>query len=251
MPKRHARPATRHLVLAFAGAVTLALAAVQMPSALRSMAWFGVRRVEVTGTRFLAPHAVVVAAGLGAGSSVFDDTDAMRERLRRLRLVREVHLRRLLPATIRIEVEEARPIALVPTPELRAVDRNGVVLPIRPEGQRIDLPVLAQPSGVTEGGRLADTRARALARLVGVLEDTEPSLVDRLSEIRLEAGGIQLVLRDPDGAVAWLPRRPRTVHLAELRIALADLAARGELDHVRRIDLRYRDQAIVAFTRAL
>lgn len=248
---RKAVVARRHVGLAAAVAVTLGFAVMEAPATLRAFEWFDVRRVEVVGTRFLPPHNAVLAAGLSNGTSVFDDTGAMRERLLRLRLVREARVRRRLPATIRVEIEEARPIAFVPTPDLRPVDRYGNVLPIRPEGQRIDLPVVAIETDVTDGGLLGDTRARALVRLVGLLQDTEPSLADRLSELRLEAGVIRLMLRDPEGAEALLPARPGTAHLAELRIALADLAARGELDRVRRIDLRYRDQAIVAFTRAM
>ncbi len=246
---RSSRLKTRWTVLGAALAVALGLGAWQAPAALRTLDWFRVRRVEVFGTRYLPPHAVVGAAGLVDGAHIFDDLDTREDRVERLHMVRAARVRRRLPATIIVEVDERRATAMVATPELRPVDRRGYALPIRTAGRRIDLPVVTGTTTLA-AGRVADTRVRAMVALVGRLTDLEPMVADRLSEVRLERDAIRLLLRDPV-AVALLPLRPEARHLTELRIALADLAARGELERVRRIDLRYRDQAVVAFTRAL
>jgi len=252
MPSRTtSRLRKRHVALGLALAATLALGVWEAPPALRTLDGFRVRRVEVMGTRFLPPHVVVAAAGLAQGASVFDPSGVWEERVERLHLVRSARAHRRLPATVVIEVEERRPVALVRTPELRPVDRHGQILPIRTAGRRIDLPVVDGVTGLTAAGRVADTRVRALVAFAGRTAELEPSLADRLSEVGLRDGVLRLALRDPAGASVILPPRPEALHLAELRIALADLAARGELERVRHIDLRYRDQAIVAFTRAL
>src|SRR5690606_612129 len=57
-------------LLALAVFVTLA---AQAPLLLRRMEAFRVQRVEVLGTRYLAPHDALAASGIADTSSVFDD----------------------------------------------------------------------------------------------------------------------------------------------------------------------------------
>ncbi len=64
--------------------------------------------------------------------------------------------------------------------------------------------------------------------------------------MELRGRDLRIVFRDR-GADAWLPARATPTQLTQLRLALADLAARGELEAVRSIDVRFRDQVVVSF----
>jgi hypothetical protein len=95
-------------------------------------------------------------------------------------------------------------------------------------------------------GRLRGEPARAALTLIGRLKTSAPELHERVSEIEVRPEALRIVFRD-GGPEALLPVRPTGDQLTQLRLALADLAARGELDRVRRIDVRFRDQVVVSF----
>ena len=239
IPRRLRGPVMAGLILLTAGGATL------VPEGLRKVDAFRVLRVEVVGTRFLEPYAVVKAAGLGRASNVFDDPAAWRAGVLTLPLVSDVRVRRKLPATVEITVTEVEPVALVPGPELRAVDGSGWLVPLDPAVTPLDLPIL---SGVAaRGGRLvpAEGARQALDALLAIRRDA-PELAERVSQIERTPGLLRVVFRD-EAAEALLPLEASALQLRQLRLAYADLVSRGELSNVRRIDLRFRDQVVVSF----
>lgn len=223
--------------------VAVSLAAGFAPGVLRKMDAFRVRHVEVVGTRFTEPYAVVRAAGLDEPASLFDDVDSWRAGVRTLPLVADVAVRRKLPGRVALEVREVTPVALVSGEMLRPVDATGRLLPLDPAGEMLDLPIVV---GVTlAGGRVVGPGASAVAVLTALAGDA-PELAGRISQVVVSDGAIRLAFRS-DAAEAVLPLRPSEVQLAQLRLTFSDLVARGELDRVRAIDVRFRDQVVVSF----
>jgi len=238
---------TRWLVLA-ATAAALVGAGAAAPALLRRSDAFGVRRVEVVGTRFLAPHEALAWSGITAASSVFDDPETWRAALLRHVLVADAQVERRLPGTVVLRVVEAVPVALVAAPELRPVDAAGRLLPIDAAGADLDLPVLAVEPTIQDGA-VADDVALGLIALLAAVQRADPDLAGRISTVEpARGGGVLVVLREPAGLEALLPADGGEPPLRELRAALADLTVRGELAAVRRVDVRFRDQAIISFT---
>lgn len=242
-------PGTRRWLRQLAGALAVAavvLAAALAPRVLRDLDTFRVERVEVVGTRFSEPYAVVRAAGIEIGSSLFDDASAWRTGVLSLPLVAEVTVRRRFPSSLTLEVREVEPVALVASPQLRPVDAAGRILPLEPAGTILDLPIL---SGVAlTDSLLAEGANEPALQLLLLMRAREPGLVNRLSQIERWGDGLRLVMRQ-GGPDALLPLHSGDAHLAQLRLAYADLGARGELGRVRRIDVRFRDQVVVSFLR--
>jgi cell division septal protein FtsQ len=237
--RRRLRSAVLGLTLAGAAAT-----ATQAPRALRYVDLFDVRVVEVEGTRYLEPWAVVRAAGLDGDANLFDDADAWRAGVLTLSLVDDVRVRRSFPGTVRLEVREVRPVALVAGEVLRAVDVRGQVVPLDPAGAALNLPILVGTRLVA--GRLEEAEAAsALATLVA-LEVRAPAMARRISQVEVAPAGLRVAFRS-GGIEALLPAHPTPEQLTQLRLAYADLAARGELERVRRIDVRFRDQVVVSF----
>jgi cell division septal protein FtsQ len=240
---------TRRWLRQVAGALAVAavvLAGAVAPRLLRELDHFRIERVEVVGTRFSEPYAVVRAAGIAAGSSLFDDAATWRAGVLSLPLVAEVRVRRHFPSGLTLEVREVEPVALVASPELRPVDASGRLIALEPAGTILDLPIL---SGVAVAdSTLAQGAEEPALRLLLLMRAREPGLVDRVSQIDRTVDGLRLVLRQ-GGPDALLPLHTRDVHLTQLRLAYADLGARGELARVRRIDVRFRDQIVVSFLR--
>ena len=133
--------------------------------------------------------------------------------------------------------------------ELRPVDAAGRLLPIDPIARSLDLPILAVPSPADAAGVLRDPGARALLADFERVRRAEPALAARVSEIAPGPGGsLRLLLADPPTVEVLVPAGPGALALRQVRLVLADLAARGELAAVRRVDGRFRDQVVVAWT---
>src|SRR5918996_4954419 len=110
-------------------AALLTTAAATAPELLRRFDSFRVDRVEIRGTRYLAPYDALVQSGITRKSNVFDDFEPWRQRLLKHALIIDASIERQLPGTVRVEITETEPLALARTPELKAVDARARALP--------------------------------------------------------------------------------------------------------------------------
>ncbi|MEX0907456.1 MAG: FtsQ-type POTRA domain-containing protein [Gemmatimonadota bacterium] len=249
-----------------AAAALLIVCAVFAPLALRHSHVFDVQHVEVTGVHHLSGRAAVAASGITRASNVFDDAEPWLDALRRHPLVASARIERRLPATLVVHIEEAVPIAFARTPELRAIDAAGRILPTDPADDEMDLPVLAVRTRVSAAGNAADPQTQSLTRFLGIVARHEPGLLGWISELDVHGDAVRLVLRNTSDAEVLVQARPTAHGLRELHIMLTELATpqivaadstdeagsavvittEPELSRVRTIDVRFRDQIVVA-----
>lgn len=208
------------------------------PVLLRRLSFFRVRRVEVTGVRYVEPREILERLQIDTLASVWDDADPLAARVSTHPLVRDVEIDRKLPGTLIVRLIEHAPVALVATPNgFRAYDDRGVALSIDPTTTDVNAPVMAR----------VDT---ALLRLLGDARLTTPELYARLSEVRRDPAPPGPTLRSSGGDVVFMldsvPVRASPditlQRLADIELVERDLARR-RLRAVE-LDLRYRDQVI-------
>ena len=220
------------------GRVRLALAGVAVilllgapfwgPLVLRQLSFFRVRKVEIIGARYVPVSDIMDRLHVDTTASVWDPTGPLMSRLASHPQLHTVTVRRKLPGTLVVEVQENPPIALVATSDgLRAYDARGTLLPIDLARTPIDAPVLPR-------------RDIELLHLLNVLRNEAPALYDRLSEIRITAP--DEVVFQMGGTPVRAMRDVSPARLAEITPVEDDLARRGL--HAAEIDLRYRDQVI-------
>jgi cell division protein FtsQ len=237
----------RKLRLAALAAAGLLVAASPLwgPRVLREVDWFRVRRVEISGTRLLAPHQVLAAASIPAGENVWDDLGRLEGAIAAHPALATVRVSRDLPGTLRIRVEEKRPIAYVEMEALAPITARGELLPIDPTRARMDLPLIrgswARTPAALRRGLLAETERIAQA---------DPALLAHVSEIRGQDGKLEVLVLSHPLAEIQLPVGADIVRLAQLRAVLDDLERRVPLDARGRptaahVDLRFRDQIVV------
>lgn len=217
--------------------------------------YFHVRAVQIEGVRYLKPETVLAELALDTMRSVWDDTAPIADRLRAMPQIATVDVSRKLPGTLVVRIGENLPIALATgTNGLEAIDAAGVVLPIDPAVERLDLPI-------------ANQRDVPLLALLGAVRAGLPALYRRISEIsrdgrtdvimQVTATAVTGVRPTADSSVggAGLPRAQATTSLrvrAPLGVSVSRLADifPVESDLLRRraviaeLDLRYRDQVI-------
>jgi len=220
------------------GRVRLALAGVAVilllgapfwgPLVLRQLSFFRVRKVEIIGARYVPVSDIMDRLHVDTTASVWDPTGPLVSRLASHPQLHTVTVRRKLPGTLVVEVQENPPIALVATSDgLRAYDARGTLLPIDLARTPIDAPVLPR-------------RDVELLHLLNVLRNEAPALYDSLSEIRITAP--DEVVFQMGGTPVRAMRDVSPARLAEITPVEDDLARRGL--HAAEIDLRYRDQVI-------
>jgi len=216
------------LALLAAALVLIAGAPFWGPLILRQLSFFRVRKVEIIGARYLTVGEVIDRLHVDTTASIWDPTGPLAARLAAHPQLRRVSVRRKLPGTLVVDIEENLPVALVATNDgLTAYDARGVALPIDLARTPIDAPILPR-------------RDLGVLAFLGLLRTEAPALYDRVSEIRVV--GADEVMIDLDGTPVRAMRDISTARLAEVEPVEEDLARRGF--HAAELDLRYKDQVI-------
>jgi cell division septal protein FtsQ len=218
----------RNVLLAL-GALAVALVLWDAgPKLLRRLDFFRIRRVEITGLRYLAPSKIVAALQLDARSSVFDDLDAASSGLNALPGIQSAEVRRRLPGTLEIIVEEAIPVALAPRGAgMALLDSSGKVLPFDPAATAPDLPIAAS----------AD---RVVARVLASVREHDPVLFGRIGaawRVRED------VILDLDGRRLWFGPAVTAEDIRAVMAVAQDLARQGR--NYQELDGRFAGQVIV------
>jgi cell division protein FtsQ len=209
------------------GVAAMAAVLAIAPGQLRRLEFFRVRRVEVTGARYVTGAQVAALLGLPATASLFDDTDPLARKLVRMRGVREARISRRWPGTLVVRLTEADPVGLARTDSgLVLIDDRGRVLPFDPVRAPADLP-LAPADPVVAG-------------LMGRLREWEPGLFAEVEaaarangDVALQVGDRRLLLRGDASRETF----------RALAAVMGDLGRKGK--RYRELDARYTDRVYV------
>jgi len=212
------------------GAVVLGLLSAWwwLPVALRPLSFFAVRQIEVRGTRYLSPQAVVVAMGLRPRASVFDNLHEVERRLTDVVGIAGAKVVRILPATLRVEISEVEPVALAEGPD-------GLV-PVAPDGRPLPYDVIQAPVDAP----IVSAADRELLEALKQVQATDLGLYADVAAARSQGG--ELVLDMTRGRVRLdVPVDPEVVRSVS--------AVRRTLDSLkvswRELDGRYRGWVVV------
>jgi cell division protein FtsQ len=239
------KPGWKMLGALFLVALIMA-AAWGVRAAGRQMAFFRVRAVEVRGVRYLQPNEILSRLQIDTLTSLWDDLEPFRQRVRKHPQVADVRITRRMPGTLVVTIQENLPVALIQTSTgLVPYDSLGKQLPIDPSRTNLDLPIVASADPV-------------LLKLVGEIRATESRLFARIEEVR-RSGRDEILLtlsaRSQFGSAASdsaassnrtlrvrVPVGLSVERLADIFPVETDLSRRQV--RVGELDFRYRDQVI-------
>jgi cell division protein FtsQ len=153
---------------------------------------FTLRKVLIYGNRHLGYVQVVELAGLRGGENLLTlDLEGVYENLHSSAWIRSVSMRKELPDTLVIRLEESRPVALLQSAEgLFVVDSEGLLL------ERVsEAPVYFLPVIVHQGADGSEEFSEAV-KLASVINDIKEARAVELVEIAgLEDGSRNMVVR--------------------------------------------------------
>jgi cell division septal protein FtsQ len=217
-----------HALQVLVALLTAVLVWYGAPELLRRLEFFRVRRVEIAGLQYLAPAKIIAALGLNSRSSVFDDLVAARSAVRALPGVQSAEVRRRLPGTLEIVVEEAVPVALTPREAgMVLLDSSGKVLPFDPAASAPDLPIAAN----------AD---RVVVRVLASVREHDRLLFGRIGTAWRVGDDVVL---DLDGRRLWFGPAVTAEEIRAVMAVAQDLARQGR--NYRELDGRFAGQVVV------
>jgi cell division protein FtsQ len=159
------------------------------PLLLRHVAFFRLRGVELVGVEYQQQDAVLDALDLADTHNIFESKRAVLRRAEALPGVVRAEIKRRLPGTLIIVVEERTPVALIPGPSgLVALDADAQPLPYDPSAAALDLPILAQSDS-------------GLARTLSLVQVTDPTLFSEIEAA--ERSGNVVILQLGDRRILW------------------------------------------------
>jgi cell division septal protein FtsQ len=200
-----------------------------LPPLVRGLGFFQMRRVEFHGIVHLTPDRLIPAIQLADDASIFESLEGIEERLEAIPGVRDASVHRRIPGTLRVDIEEARPIAVAPVREggMTLVDERGRALPFDPTVSAPDLPVIPRPDS-------------QVAALLARVREVDPGLFARISTASTSQKDIVLQV---DSQRYWFRPNASAEAILAVTAVAADLA-RKQWDYAE-LDGRFADQVIV------
>jgi cell division protein FtsQ len=191
---------------------------------------FGIKAVTIAGERELGESEILAAAGISPRNSlVFIDVSEIRDRLKRVPLIKEASVAKLYPDRLLIEIEEREPYALwQQNGQVRIIAADGMPIDSMHDARFAGLPFVAGDGANEKLGEylaildgLGDLRTRIRAGM----------LVSQRRWSLKVANGIEILLpeKDPLAAVATLVGLQRDFHVLDKDILSLDLRQAGRV----------------------
>jgi hypothetical protein len=216
-----------------AGAVWIAIARGRAPE-------LAIDRIFVVGNERLSEGEILELIEVGEATNILTlDLDETKRKLLRSAWVKDVELKRMLPATLTLEIVERTPVAVAALSELYLLAEDGTILdqlpPFYDMGKLVLVRGLSSPGGVVDAERAAI--AGELAGALGA--DERLSLL--VSEFDVAEGGGSVTVRLRDSKVTLLASRSTMVsRLLEMAPLLAGVTER--LPALEVLDLRFQNR---------
>ena len=151
-----------------------------------------VRTIEVVGIRRVSRGEVVALSGIREGENIFSFkySDALAA-LKSHPWAASAALRRIPPHTVRIELKEKEPVALVKSGDMYVMDWSGMLFAKYSPADSVDLPVVTGPLSGIHGSPgsndpLGTSVDRSVLELMDVLDGREGFGIRNVSEINVD-----------------------------------------------------------------
>ncbi len=221
----------------------LLLLLVWMAIARRGAPELEIDRIFVEGNERLSEGEILELIEVHGTTNILTlDLDETKGKLLRSAWVRDVELKRMLPATLTLQIVERTPVAVAALAELYLLAEDGTILDQLPPFY--DMGKLVLVRGLRDGdGSFSLDRAALAGRMAKALLADEP-LALLVSELDVTEGADSMALRLRESPLTLLVSEQTMVaRLSEVVPLLAGIAER--LPGVEVLDLRFQNRVYV------
>jgi cell division protein FtsQ len=218
------------------------------PGLLARVPVFDVATILVVGAELLEDQQVLESAQIPDTANIWHDPAPWIAAVEAHPVIRSVRVRRRLPATLVLEIEEREAVAFLATPVLEPVDADGRLLPVDPIRVRLDLPIVRLRTLAGDTTAVATPhRVRPQVEAVERLREN-PVFLGRLSELREEGDGSVTAFWGSSPGLEIMMRLPVDLARVEAGLAVLEQAlAQDSTRTPRYIDLRWAEQVVVGY----
>lgn len=159
---------------------------------------FIVKNIEVTGNYYLSEKDIISLAGISPGQNIFTiNLDKIRTNLLENPHIKDIKIRRSLPNSIIIDIDERNVVAAVPYSGVYLqIDEDGVVIEVSKEYQDSSMPILSglKVKNFYVGKKLDLENISEFNKSLAILKGLkENKMEDLISEVRILDGSISLI----------------------------------------------------------
>ena len=228
------------------GLVLVSLLFLSLYQYLLTSPYIRLERVIVTGVDEELERGLLKMSQLSADTSLLALSLAeLKERMERHPWIRSVDLERRFPHTLVIQAEKEKPCAIVVMENLHYMNRWGKVFERVGETDDVDFPLV---TGVSMTGSDREAQVKLAADVLRGLEAQKgPWSLEALSELHLEEKGRASLYFRSLSAVIELEGTQLDRKMDDLKRLVQHLKKTGQMHTVKRINLGYRDGAVVSF----
>jgi hypothetical protein len=231
----------------------LSLARLALPGLLLLLVWIAIARrgapeleidrIFVEGNERLSEGEILELIEVHGATNILTlDLDETKRKLLRSAWVRDVELKRMLPATLTLQIVERTPVAVAALSELYLLAEDGTILDQLPPFYDMEKLVLVRGLRDEDGGVSADRAALAGRMAEALIADERLALL--VSELDVTEGADSTTLRLRESPLALLvSERTMVSRLSEVVPLLAGIAER--LPRVEVLDLRFQNRVYV------
>ncbi len=177
------------VIVAVLAVPALVFCSVLFYNVLITTEYLEVRSIDVAGIHRVPRGTVVALSGVREGENIF--SFKYRETLEALEShpwVASAQLRRIPPHTVRIELKEKEPVALVKGDDIYVMDSAGVLFAVYSPTDSIDLPVVTGVKAAGTEALLGTSVDNSILELMAVLDGRDGFGIRNVSEINVASG---------------------------------------------------------------
>jgi cell division protein FtsQ len=244
--KRRWRPPWWTIARLAAASIIVGFALYQTIGFVLASAALTVTRITVQGNHRMSRGEVLgLLEGLSGASIVMTDLEGWRRKLLTSPWVADASIRRMLPGTLAVAIEERQPVGIGRIRgALYLIDRTGAVIDeFGPNYADLDLPIVDGLAAVNEDdGSVDEARAALAGRLMSELAQ-RPGLAAQVSQIDVSDVRNAVVLLKGDTALL----RVGDERFSERLQSYLDLipALREQMPDIDYVDLRFGERVYV------
>ncbi|MFC1514235.1 cell division protein FtsQ/DivIB [candidate division KSB1 bacterium] len=209
---------------------------------------FLVTHVEVEGAKLLSEENILALVKLEPNVRIFDiDVAPYIDMVKSNPYVEKVSIGKKLPQTIKIDLEERVPVAIIDLYKDCLTDKNGYLLPkLKNIAYLAELPVITGVSldNPKTGEKSEDEPLIKSLDFINILNEEIPFFSNSISEIHYENEEISVYLSD-HGTMIKFGEDGYSLKIQKLIYFLEHYQKQNEISNLIYIDLNYKDQIVV------
>ncbi|MFZ5944144.1 MAG: cell division protein FtsQ/DivIB [Bacillota bacterium] len=210
--------------------------------------FFALKKITVVGNSSLETEKILTLSQLKPGQNLMKiNGDAVVERVSVHPLIKEVNIKRKLPNTLEIIIEERKPVCLLVSPDgFIQVSAEGHFLTLVNDIGEYSLPVISGIGLEQIPGPGQLIKNQALTMALSIIDESEPELLHNLVEINIANEKHILAYTETGVEIRIGSFENIKEKMTNLREILGDFQKRGvDSESIEYIDLRFNGPPVI------